>query len=617
MFSGNRILFELPLWRSMGGNFMCYYCLIFLLSFVSGLFTQAAVSGPKNRFTVCAQSLLSVPRVQQPSDSKSTSTLNWNEINPQGLLKVEDPKSPSDNRFTLALRKKFLLHSKGPHYKDHSLLSVSKQMGFDIEQDLIRSLAVERELQAYFESASVEELSQDLLGPHSLFANNPLLQSKINEVLHLPNKSMEFKKDFLIRWHKKALVKSGRPLMEVLRSWNGLEKKLGGRTLYDVAFFQNLLTYQNNLDSFAQISVPMDGLLYLPGIDDHSLILYGNTNGTSSPLNHIYRANGETPISIKHINIFGRQTQSLDHEDLSVRFAAVITPPFSKTKSDLNFKSPSFVEGELSLLENEDFVVKPFTVSSDQLALSRFQNQGYVLLFDKGYRYASRSELGLTPTSKDLYDVFRISLSDAGIEKRNYELVEWPEGVFILELFTPLSKETQSHLESYLYQRLHELKDPYKARKARESPYVPFIPLPYAESAEVSGFTTVDEIFTALDLEEHPYMPKSPTLSRQILSYPYVPKIQLSPSGKATLILDDEAHNLNIGWGTLKEFSRAREKPMTALLVHKEIYAVYSERQRFPAHLRVDEIYTLFKSLTQAQYFIRTHRFVDREINSF
>lgn len=479
----------------------------------------------------------------------------------------------------------------------HVLLA--RALGFEVDTDSVAQ--IEKEIEDFLTNAPLTEMANEVAGRNGLSGRPQGPGQAVLDILNDTTTTPEQKRALLRQLYMYKLDTSDTDILQIIRYRNSLEQRIGGwGNLWD-GYYQYTLNKNSDLESFSRRTSTIRGLLYLPGPDSESFRVFGATNDHADPLALISLANGGRPIEVSDLVVFQEKKVSAGTA-WSLKFTAVIRRPNDAGTPE----GAKLVSGGPAPITADHFLVPPFGVDKETIALSKNADGTYVFHFRQGYRFAARINSSLTPNGHDLEAVISVALRDAGITADQTTIRRDGEQTRIA-LGENVNQNTRDQFETELASRVRELVDPRQARASRESRFRAGVDPKIAAAAKQSGYEDDAALIKALGLGKTNGSSTYSDASPWHATYPFL----ISPNnGEYEISVDDRIYSDGARFDGLDTLTVARNQPMVPVQTPSGAYIVLSRKKPALLWSGYLEYYSVFADLEKAEAFIRTHRFV-------
>jgi hypothetical protein len=264
------------------------------------------------------------------------------------------------------------------------------------------------------------------------------------------------------------------------------------------------------------------------------------------------------------------------------------------------------VSGGPAPITADYFLVSPFSVDKETIALSKNADGTYLFHFRQGYRFAARINSSSTPNGQDLEAVIAVAFRDAGIAADDATIHRDGEQTRI-QLSANVNQSARDQFETELASRIRELVNPTQARASRESPFRAGVDSKIAEAAQQSGFESGPAMIKALGVSK---TDGTSTISDSSPWHPNYPLLMSRTKGQYELSVDDRIYPSGVHFEGLDTLKTARHQPMVPVQTPGGAYIVLSRKRAAPLWTGYIEYYFVFADREKADLFVSTNRFV-------
>jgi hypothetical protein len=476
---------------------------------------------------------------------------------------------------------------------------VARELGFQIDTKSVEQ--IEKEIEDFLATAPLELMAKEASGRNGL-SGEPRGRSQIvTDILGDTTKTPEQKRALLREVYLPKLNASNHDILQLIRYRNSLQERIGGWGNLWEGYHQYVLNRTSDLESFSKQISSVDGLLYLPGPDADSFRVFAATHSHVDPLALISLANNGKPVEVSDLVVF-QENKSEGGIAWSLKFTAVIRRPNEAGTPE----GAKLVAGKTAPFTADHFLVHPFDVDKEKIALSKNADGTYLFHFRAGYRFAARIGSSSTPNGHDLEAVVTVALKDSGISANDVTIRRQREHTHI-QLGETVDQNTRDRFETELALRVRELENPTQARASRQSPFRSGVDSKTAAAAQHSGFENDRAVLRAIGIS------KTDGTSSYYDSSPWhatYPLLMARNKGEYQLSVDDRIYAEGVHFDGLDTLNSARNQPMVPVQTSGGAYIVLSSKKPAPLWSGYLEYYCVFADREKADEFVRTHRFV-------
>jgi hypothetical protein len=287
---------------------------------------------------------------------------------------------------------------------------LARELGFEVDTHSVEQ--IEKEIEGFLATAPLAQMADEASGLSGKLRGR---SRAVVEIMDDTTTTPEKKRALLREVYLAKLNAYNHDILQLIRRRGNLQERIGGwRNLWE-GYHQHVLNRTSDLDSFSRQISSVEGLLYLPGPDPESFRVFGANHSQVDPLALISLANNGKAVEVSDLVVF-QKNRSEDGIAWPLKFTAVIRRPSEAGTPE----GAKLVSGSPAPIAADHFLVRPFEVDRDKIALSKNADGTYIFHFRQGYRLAARIDSSSRPNGHDIEAVVAVALTDAGITPEDF-----------------------------------------------------------------------------------------------------------------------------------------------------------------------------------------------------